>query len=117
MTKAFDPRAAIAIIAEMSRAVSMILGIGILFVGPIAVLTGGWFLLETYPGRPDVTLSPLTTYILSVVSLAVGVVGIWMLPIRPLFRYVLIPPYLAGMWMACFAVLAVLDCATVTGCH
>jgi hypothetical protein len=101
----------------MSRAASTILGMSILFVGPVLVLAAGWFLLETYPGRPDVILSPIDTYALWVVSLAVGLVGIWMLPIRPLFRAVLAPPYLLGMGVACFAVMAVLGCATVTGCH
>jgi hypothetical protein len=112
-----DHRRAWSIIGAMSRAAATILGMSILFVAPVAVLAAGWFVLESYPGRPDVTLSPMTTYVLSVVSLAVGVVGVWMLPIRPLFRAVLVPPYLVGMWMACFAVLAVLDCGTISGCH
>jgi hypothetical protein len=101
----------------MSRVKASILGAGLLFLGPIFGLAVGSFLFETYPGRPDVVLTATSKDILWVVSLALGVAGVWMLPIPRLSRFVIIPPYLVGMSFACSAMFAALACGTIAGCR
>ena len=78
----------------MSRPANSTMGIALLALGPFAAVPGLGYLLQQIPHAQ--TAGPVFWGL----SLAVGVFGIWLLPIERLVRALLIIPYVPIMFCA-----------------
>jgi hypothetical protein len=97
--------------AYKSRSAAALTGIGLLVIGPFAVVHGLLFLEHASPWH-----SQLAELLFVITGVALGAVGIWLLPVRRLFRGLLMVPYVALMAIATWVSALPTVCAYFGDC-
>ena len=85
--------------------------VGLLVVGPFAVLWGLLFVEQATPWH-----SQAAEFGFWIAGVATGVAGVWLLPIRSLFKALVTLPYVGGMSTAMFIFALPLVCAYFGDC-
>jgi hypothetical protein len=97
--------------AGISRPGGAIAGIVLLTAGPFAGLGGLLFLKYLSPWR-----SEEAALLFWAAGLVVGVLGLWLLPVKRLYRALLSVPYAAGMALATMPFALMLACRYFGDC-
>lgn len=95
----------------MPRPAAAIIGIVTLAVGPFALAWGGVFLEHLSPWH-----SQLAELLFVIAGVVIGVIGVWLLPIKRLYRGLLTGPYVVAMALAILFSLVPLVCGFFGDC-